>query len=94
MLTAEVTRSVIGFLNERASTKYDVEAKGNRAKISALLKHGYTERDLRKVVAIKCIKWAGDEKMGGYLRPSTLFRLSHIDDYIGEYETEAANGQD
>jgi uncharacterized phage protein (TIGR02220 family) len=48
---------------------------------------------MRKVVAIKCLKWGGDEKMVGYLRPSTLFSLSHIDDYIGEYEMEKVSGE-
>jgi uncharacterized phage protein (TIGR02220 family) len=84
----ETTRNVIGLLNERGGFQYDPEAPGNRTKIKRLLTKGYTEEQMKKVVAIKCKKWKGDPKMDDFLRPSTLFGPEKFDDYVGEYDHE------
>lgn len=91
---AESTREVVAYLNSRADTRFSTEAQGHRKCVAGLLKKGYTVEDMKKVIAVKCLKWKDDEKMYQYLRPSTLFRPSHFDDYLGEYETEKAHAED
>lgn len=88
---AEMTRTIITYLNERADTRYNPEADGHRKLIAPLLKKGYSLEDLKKAVAIKVYQWKDDAKWSHFLRPSTLFRPSHIDDYIGEFDTEKAH---
>jgi len=85
---AETTREVIEYLNNESGSKFNLEADGHRKLIGSLLKKGYSVKDMKKVIKIKCLTWLHDEKMRTYLRPSTLFRPSHVDDYIGEYDTE------
>ena len=70
---------LIDYLNEKAGTEYVVgEPELNR--VRSLLDAGYTPTQMRTVIDKKCAEWMGDEKMRGYLRPSTLFG-----DKFGEY---------
>ena len=50
----------------------------------ALLRHGYTTTQIRQVTLNRMHRWQGDDKMAKYLRPSTLWRLSKFDEYLGE----------
>ena len=63
---------LVDYLNEKAGTQYIV---GNPElnRIRTLLDAGYTADQMRTVIDKKCAEWLGDEKMRGYLRPSTLF---------------------
>ena len=88
-----VTKTVVDFLNERAGTAYRCGA-GTTEKVRRLLKKGYTEEDLKKVIAVKCFQWRDDVKMKQYLRPTTLFGPEKFDDYLGEYDTEVLHAED
>ena len=70
---------LIDYLNEKAGTEY-VVGSSEVKRIWALLDAGYTLDQMRTVIDKKCSEWLGDEKMRGYLRPSTLFG-----DKFGEY---------
>ena len=70
---------LIDYLNEKAGTKYHVRSADVK-RIWSLLDAGYTPDQMRTVIDKKCSEWLGDEKMRGYLRPSTLFG-----DKFGEY---------
>ena len=63
---------LIGYLNERAGTNYNV-TKSVRHQIEGLLADGYSPDQMRTVIDRKCDEWLTDEKMRTYLRPSTLF---------------------
>ena len=84
----DATFNVITLLNEKAGTSFRPDGAGSIDKVKRLLKKGYTLEQMRKVVAIKALKWKGDEKMRDYLRPSTLFGPEKFDDYLGEYDAE------
>ena len=84
----EATKNVITYLNVKAGRSYSTTGAGNRAKVKTLLSRGYTVKDMRKAIAVKCMQWHDDAKMQDYMRPSTLLRPSHIDDYIGDWELE------
>ena len=70
---------LIDYLNEKAGTSYIVQSP-ELNRIRSLLDAGYTVDQMRTVIDKKCAEWLGDEKMRGYLRPSTLFG-----DKFGEY---------
>lgn len=70
---------LIGYLNEKAGTNYNV-TQSVRQQIDSLLGSGYNADQIRTVIDRKCDEWLTDEKMRTYLRPSTLFG-----DKFGEY---------
>ena len=63
---------LIDHLNEKTGSNYTTSEAVIR-QIDSLLASGYTENQMRTVIDKKCAEWMGDEKMRGYLRPSTLF---------------------
>ena len=70
---------LIGYLNEKAGTNYNV-TQSVRHQVESLLAAGYNADQMRTVIDRKCDEWLTDEKMRTYLRPSTLFG-----DKFGEY---------
>lgn len=70
---------LIGHLNEKAGTNYNVN-QSVRNQVESLLAAGYNADQMRTVIDRKCDEWLTDEKMRTYLRPSTLFG-----DKFGEY---------
>lgn len=74
---------VLNFLNEKADRSYK-PVPANLDLIVARLKDGATLTELRQVVAKKTRDWKGDEKMGGFLRPKTLFNRTNFAQYQGE----------
>lgn len=63
---------LIGYLNDKAGTNYNV-TKSVSVQIEGLLADGYSPDQMRTVIDRKCDEWLTDEKMRMYLRPSTLF---------------------
>jgi len=63
-----------------------------RKLIRARLKEKYTFEDFRKVHIEKARQWFGTD-MEKYLRPSTLYRASHFEGYIQEYDRYKAKIQ-
>ena len=78
-----LARDLLAFLNEKARRRYQ-PVKANLEFITARLRDGATEQELRQVIAKKCREWAGDEKMALYLRPATLFNRTKFAQYQGE----------
>lgn len=80
---------LLGFLNRKASKRFPPRKPNKDPTVSlkavhALLKQGYTEEQVRKVIANRLLKWGDDPKMREYLRPDTLFRPSKFEQYLGE----------
>lgn len=77
---------IINRLNELAGTNYRSNGKSTQNLIKALLKD-YTLEDILNVVEKMCYKWGnpkkGEKDMSEYLRPSTLFRRSNFENYLG-----------
>lgn len=82
----EQARTLLAFLNERTGRNYP-PSDVNLDLIVARLKEGYSERQLRQVVAKKSREWLPDEKMAMYLRPATLFGRQKFAQYVGELGT-------
>lgn len=91
-LDAEDAQVIIKDLNDITKSKFLVTDNA-QVMISKLLKQGYTVQDFIRVHEIKTVQWWNDEKMRRNLRPSTLYRPCHFDEYLGEWhrrETEKA----
>lgn len=84
-----VAEGLLSFLNERTGKKFQARTpKGHPTKnlllLSHLLKQQYSETQIRQVIANRWLKWGQDPKMQEFLRPSTLFRPSNFENYLGE----------
>lgn len=79
----KVALTILMFLNEKANRKYPAVA-ANLEQIVNRLKEGYTETQLRQVIARKCAEWKGDDWGDKYLRPATLFNRTKFANYVGE----------
>ena len=79
----KVALTILLFLNEKANRKYPA-VPANLDQIVARLKEGFTETQIRQVVARKCAEWKGDDMMDKFLRPSTLFGRQKFANYVGE----------
>ena len=81
--SAEISE-ILEYLNLKADKKYKSGTEMNRKPIGARLHEGHTVQDCKRVIDIKCSQWKGDQKMDGFLRPSTLFRPSKFQGYLSE----------
>jgi uncharacterized phage protein (TIGR02220 family) len=77
-----IARGVLAFLNERAGRKFP-PTDSNVGIIVARLKEGFTETQVRQVIANRVRKWKGDDKMGEYLAPDVLFNRTKFSKYVG-----------
>jgi uncharacterized phage protein (TIGR02220 family) len=83
-LETQDVKTILADLNERSKSRFQVTDKALQM-IRVLLKQGYSVDDFRRVHEIKCLQWLGNEQMEYCLRPSTLYRPSHFDEYLAEW---------
>ena len=72
---------IVSYLNDRTGRRYSPKSQETRKHITARLSEGYSLEDFKRVIDNMCGKWLGT-KMSEFLRPSTLFRPSHFDEYL------------
>lgn len=77
---SSLSSDLISYLNDKAGTSHK-PTKTVVRQIQGLLDNGYTPFQIRTVIDKKCDEWLGDDKMRGYLRPSTLFG-DKFDEYL------------
>lgn len=80
---ADVARRVLAFLNQKTGKAFR-PTDTNLGLIRARLKEGYDEDMAHMVIARKVRDWKDDDKMVGFLRPSTLFNREKFNQYAGE----------
>lgn len=78
-----VASAILELLNIRTGKNFRADGK-NIELVAARLREGYTEAELRGIVAHKCRVWLADSKMSEYLRPKTLFGKENCAQYVGE----------
>lgn len=83
----EDNNTIINHLNKMAGTNFKNTSKSTIKLISALLKD-YSVDDIIMVIDKMCYLWnrepkKGEKDMRIYLRPSTLFRKSNFENYLG-----------
>lgn len=77
---------IIAYLNEKAVKNFKVSKKAKEL-IRARWKEGYRLDDFKKVIDNKCAHWLDKVDMRPYLQPSTLFAVSHFDEYLNQTPT-------
>jgi uncharacterized phage protein (TIGR02220 family) len=77
----ESADQVIDYLNSLAGTRYQ-HSKASRKFIRARIREGATIEDCKLIIEHKVSKWLFDPEMAEYLRPTTLFRPSHFEEYL------------
>lgn len=83
----DVAKDILTYLNSKTGHKYRPE-KANLTLIQARLTSSTVEQ-IQSVIDAKVAEWKADPKMRQYLRPSTLFRASNFEQYLGQVN----NGQ-
>lgn len=79
----DAAKRLLAFLNEKTGKSFR-PVDTHLVLIEARLKDGATEANCRGVIARKCAEWQDDPKTRAWLRPSTLFRASNFENYLGE----------
>lgn len=73
---------VVGYLNAKTGKKFRSDNKKTRSLVSARASEGYQLEDFKAVIDGKCREWLSDSQMAKYLQPTTLFAVSHFDEYL------------
>ena len=77
--------AILEDLNTRAKRHFRLTPEASKM-IRGILSRGYAPEDFFRVHEVKCAQWLGDEAWEPYLRPSTLYRKSHFDEYLAEWD--------
>jgi len=80
--------AILADLNSRVGSRFR-PTDAVRALIRALFAAKYVREDFFKVHAAQHALWAEDPLMRKYLRPSTLYRPSHFDEYLSNWYAAA-----
>jgi phage replication O-like protein O len=76
-------KQILCDLATRTGRSYRLNAGTAASKaIAARLRDGWEVKDFLLVNAHKAETWLRDPKMADYVRPSTLYRISHFEDYV------------
>lgn len=82
IIRAEATQ-VLEFLNMKTGKAFRM-VDSNLKPIESILKSGVSLQDMKTTTARKINDWSKDPKMAEYLRPSTLYRRSNFEQYLGQ----------
>jgi len=75
------TDKIIDYLNAKIGKHFDHKPT-SRKPIHARLAEGATPNDCKLIIDFKTAKWKDDPDFSEYLRPSTLFRPAHLEEYL------------
>lgn len=80
----EEVRQIVEYFNRVCGTNYRHQSKATADMINARLNDGFTVEDFRRVIDTKYAEWANNPDMCKYIRPQTLFRPSHFENYLNQ----------
>jgi len=79
---------ILEFLNRKCDRRYR-PVRATLDLIRARLRSGATVTQVKAVIVVKRREWAEKPDMAPYLRPSTLFRASNFETYLGQLPASA-----
>lgn len=91
----EEVRQIVEYFNHKCGTDYKCQSEATASMINARLNDGFTVEDFYRVIDTKYAEWANNPDMCKYIRPQTLFRPSHFENYLNQKEApgkESAGG--
>lgn len=75
---------ILTYFNEVTGSRYGTKNKQINELISGRLNDGFTVSDFKTVIKKKYDAWHDNENMAKFIRPTTLFRPSHFEEYLNE----------
>lgn len=82
-------KEVIEHLNAATGSSYR-PVESNLKLVRDRLKSGATVEQCKAVIDAKVGQWGNDPKMAEYLRPTTLFRASNFEQYLGQLAQQSS----
>lgn len=79
-VSEEDVNEIIGYYNEKFGK--NLKPKTYRSLIEARYSEGYKAEDFKTVIDNKAAEWLNNPKMASNLKPTTLFRACHFDEYL------------
>lgn len=86
-------QAILDDLNARTKSRYQL-TDSVRHLVRGLMAKGYVVADFCHVNAAMVNLWAPKLEMAEYLRPSTLYRPSHFDEYLAAWYTQQRAAQE
>lgn len=80
----EIDKRILDYFNSKCNTSYRYKNQEILKLIHGRLDDGFSEDDFKKVIDIKYEDWFDNPKMAKHLKPSTLFRPSHFEEYLNQ----------
>jgi len=77
-------KKIIDYFNKITSQKRSYTSDETNKFIDGRINEGRDFKDFKHVIDTKTSQWLNDLKMRKFLRPSTLFRPGHFEDYVNE----------
>ncbi|HOI95592.1 MAG TPA: conserved phage C-terminal domain-containing protein [Syntrophobacter fumaroxidans] len=74
---------IIAYFNAKTGKRYRANTQATKRHIKARWSEGWRIEDFKRVIDVKCEKWATDPKMIDFLRPETLFGTK-FESYLNE----------
>lgn len=81
-VSQDAVNEIIEYFNSKFGKNLKPSTDSYKKLIQARLNEGYTVEDFKKVIDNKATDWEGNAKMAKNLKPSTLFRACHFDEYL------------
>lgn len=82
--TTETDIEIIDYFNTVCNTKYGYKNKQILEMIHGRLSDGFSVDNFKEVIDKKHGDWINDPKMIKFLKPTTLFRPSHFEEYLNQ----------
>ena len=83
MVSGEV-QEIIFYLNQKTGSNFNPEQYLTQTIIFERISEGFSVKDFKAVIDVKSDQWLNDKKMGGNLRPTTLFAADKFEGYLME----------
>lgn len=88
----ETATSVLEYIN-RVTQRVGAERLRSSPDLNGRIREGATDADAILVFEYKLAEWGEDDKMAGYVKPSTIFSKGHFADYLRAARMWAERGR-
>ena len=80
---------IIQFLNQESGKNFRITTKAHRKLLQKLIDKGFTRSQIQCVIVYKVKQWTNVVSMKPYIRPQTLFDISHFSRYLKEADCQS-----
>lgn len=87
-----VVEEAIFYLNQKTGSNFNPQNYLTQSLIFERSEEGFEIEDFKAVIDLKVDQWLNDKKMGGNLRPTTLFAADKFEGYLQEAKRNGGGG--